>query len=90
MKQKLLNLIDAFINGVHSVIKSPYRIIIFALAIIYAKDLFTKAKDGPLEYSIDKLEVLSRVISKMGFDVMLLLVILVALIVVAIVKSKPA
>ncbi len=89
MKQKLLNLVDAFINGVHKVIQSPYRIVTFALTLLYARDLVTRAKGGPLDYAIDKFEDLSKVVTKMGFDILLLVVILFALVAVTIIKSKP-
>jgi len=79
MKQKLTVLVNAFLDGLKKVLESPYRIIWLGLAVLYARDLITKADGGPLDYSIIRLKQIMALLSKT--DVLTLLVILVLVIV---------
>lgn len=90
MKQKLKNIGDACLNGFGRVVESPYRMVMFGLFIVIMKDVFQKANKGVLDFIITKYGKVATITQGMGFDILALIVLLIALIVYILKNAKPS
>ena len=90
MNVKLKNAFDATFNGFARVVETPYRMIVFALFAVIMRDVFTQTDKGVLDFIITKYDKIAKITQAMGFDILALIVLLIALIVYILKNAKPS